>query len=57
MRLRRKRLDPMPDRFYPLATYNAEVSRGVIHTDEYRERMAALQSDFDEWQRTRLTAP
>lgn len=31
-----------------LATYNGERSRGIQHTPEYAERMAALQRRFDE---------
>lgn len=30
-----------------LATYNAEVSRGVVHTDAYDAFMAAEQARFD----------
>lgn len=42
----------MPDKFEPLAIYNAEVSRGIVHTPEYRERMALLQLEFAEWATT-----
>ena len=30
-----------------LATYNAEVYRGIVHTEEYDKRMAHLQEVFD----------
>lgn len=31
-----------------LSQYNAERHRGIMHTDEYSERMAELQRRFDE---------
>jgi len=34
-------------RFEPLATYNAERSRGIVHTQEYDAQMAELQREFD----------
>ncbi len=30
-----------------LARFNAEASRGIVHTDEYCARMAKLQERFD----------
>ena len=30
-----------------LATYNAEASRGIVHTEEYKEKMGALQKAYD----------
>jgi hypothetical protein len=39
----------MPRMFDPLARYNSEVSRGLVHTDEYRAQMVSLQALFDEW--------
>ncbi len=33
-----------------LARFNAESSRGIVHTDEYCERMAKLQERFDRHQ-------
>lgn len=30
-----------------LATYNAEVIRGIVHTDIFNRRMAALQAQYD----------
>ncbi len=35
-----------------LATYNAEVYRGLVHTSEYVEDMRMLQARFDEWRRS-----
>lgn len=41
----------MPDktgrRWEELATYNSEVARGLVHTDGWKARMAALQTQFD----------
>ena len=37
-----------------LARYNAEVARGLVHTDEWRALMAALQSHHDERERRRM---
>jgi hypothetical protein len=31
-----------------LAAYNAEVARGIVHTDEWKAKMAELQRRFDE---------
>ena len=39
----------MFSRFDRLATYNTEVYRGVVHTPEYVEQMAALQVEHDTW--------
>ena len=33
--------------FETLATYNAEVARGIVHTPEWDARMADLQREFD----------
>jgi len=33
--------------FDDLARYNAEVARGLVHTPEWAERMAAQQATFD----------
>lgn len=30
-----------------LATYNAERSRGILHTDAYIKQMAEIQARFD----------
>jgi hypothetical protein len=45
----RQRGEPMPSAFKVLATYNAEVSRGIPHTPEYDAQMAELQKQFDCW--------
>lgn len=34
-------------RFEPLATYNAERMRGIVHAAEYAAQMAGLQREFD----------
>lgn len=31
------------DIFYPLIVYNSEVYRGILHTEEYKEKMNQLQ--------------
>ena len=30
-----------------LARYNAEVSRGLVHTKEYADKMSVMQREFD----------
>ena len=50
-RWRRKRYEPMPGKFEPLAAYNAEVARGIVHTAEWDARMGRLQEEFWQWQR------
>lgn len=42
--------EPMPDRYLPLAVYNDEISRGLLHTPEYKLHMSDLQSEFNAWQ-------
>jgi hypothetical protein len=37
-----------PNELLALATYNAEVGRGIVHTDEYDDRMRELQEQFDD---------
>lgn len=37
-------------RFDPLAVYDAECARGIVHTAEWDEKMAKLQREFDDWQ-------
>lgn len=32
---------------HQLATYNSEVARGLVHTDEWKERMRLQQSLWD----------
>ena len=39
-----------------LARYRAEVHRGIVHTDEWRAKMADLQSHWDAEQRAKLIA-
>lgn len=41
----------MPKMFDELANYNSQVAKGILHREEYRARMAALQVQFDEWKR------
>lgn len=49
MRTRRRKQDPLPSYFTPLAIYNAERARGVVHTPEGQKRMELLQRQFNEW--------
>jgi hypothetical protein len=35
------------DEFNTLATYNAEVARGIMHTTQWKVKMAALQQRWD----------
>jgi hypothetical protein len=51
MSKRRRRWDPMPAVFHSLSTYNSELARGLLHTPEWKEKMAELQRDFDAWTR------
>lgn len=30
-----------------LATYNQQVSQGLVHTEEWRRKMARLQNEYD----------
>jgi hypothetical protein len=39
----------MPRRFDRLAVYNAEITRGLMHSEAYQEEMAMLQAEFREW--------
>lgn len=41
----------MPIVFDELAAYNTRCADGVVHTVRYRERMAQMQADFNEWSR------
>jgi hypothetical protein len=36
------------EKFSPLATYNSEVSRGILHSVEYSEKMRKLQKEYNE---------
>ena len=40
------------ERFRPLATYNAERDRGIVHTADWTAKMYALQQEFDLWTTT-----
>lgn len=42
------------DELYRLGTYNAERSRGIVHTPVWKADMAALQARFDEAERARV---
>jgi predicted small metal-binding protein len=35
------------DKFNALATYNAEVSRGIVHTLEWKHNMRYLQAEYN----------
>lgn len=35
------------NKFNALAAYNAEKSRGIVHNEEYCQRMAVLQAEFN----------
>lgn len=39
--------------FNTLGKYNAERARGIVHTPEWQEKMAELQSQFDATERER----
>lgn len=36
-----------PDKFNDLARYNDEVYHGILHTEEYKERMRKLQLEYN----------
>jgi hypothetical protein len=36
-------LDP---KYVPLATYNAEVARGIVHTEDWKKKMFDLEMDY-----------
>ena len=44
---RKKRDDLWEDRFGPLAIYNGEIGRGLVHTREYVKRMKILQKEYN----------
>ena len=48
-------LDRIPDG-HELATYNSERARGLVHTDEWNQRMAAAQAAFDAARRAEIHA-
>ena len=45
-----------PEEVERLATYNAEVYRGLVHAEEYADEMAALQRRFIRAQRDEAKA-
>lgn len=49
--INRYNLDPLltPARFEPLAVYNAERARGLLHSAGWMAEMARLQMEFNEW--------
>jgi hypothetical protein len=51
---RKKRLWVMPHKFDALCHYNGEVSRGIVHTKEYDDRMWILQGEYNEWSKTQI---
>jgi hypothetical protein len=34
---------------HELATYNNEVNRGIVHTQEWKAKMAVLQERWNRW--------
>lgn len=60
--LRRRRREPIQELYgltdaelNTLATYNSEINRGVVHTEEWRAAMRELQRRYDENRRARLS--
>lgn len=49
--------EPMPERFKVLADYNAEVARGLVHTEDWCHYMACLQREFDDWLKKKRERP
>lgn len=43
------RVRKLPKQFKPLETYDAERSRGLVHTSEYDQAMATLKDEFHRW--------
>lgn len=35
--------------FHELATYNGEVARGLVHTAEWKAKMAVFQERWNRW--------
>ncbi len=44
---RRKKPQEWARYYDELAVFNSEVARGIVHTNEWRERMATKQSFWD----------
>ena len=51
---RRRRVEAPTNDWMRLATYNAEVARGIVHTPEWNERMHREQAIFDREQRRKV---
>ena len=34
------------EKYMPLAVYNSEVARGILHTEEYKKKMNELQDRY-----------
>lgn len=43
-------------RYAELATYNSEVARGIVHTDEWKQRMRLEQELYDHGIEMRMRA-
>ena len=50
MRRSRRRALEFESRWGDLATYNAEVARGIVHTPEWQLKMAEKQQRYNRWQ-------
>jgi hypothetical protein len=50
----RRRREREPFEFMELATYNSEVARGLLHTPEWKAKMAAEQERFNRWRDERF---
>lgn len=51
--MRHRKLDLPPDMteqdFHELAAYNGEVSRGLVHTAEWKAKMVVFQERWNRW--------
>jgi hypothetical protein len=43
------RVRKLPKQFKALEAYDAERARGLVHTEEYDQRMATLKDQFQRW--------
>lgn len=34
------------DKYLPLSTYNSEVARGILHSEEYKAKMRLMRDSF-----------
>jgi len=41
--------DMTEDEFHQLATYNGEIGRGLVHTPEWKAKMAVSQERWNRW--------